>query len=149
MARQLISLHLEDAVRRVSAVADLRLRRVYMRALSESMALDLDDLDHPRVASPSALLTRHGIAVDQQREYGIAVTKKDCLRYLTLDCGMKGLKQGRINRTLAVKNYRRMFRRRPSRLNRKTLVFSLAEVQHLMQHTFQNGLPSEMIETPR
>ena len=139
--------HVGRAKNRVLAIRDDRLRRTYAKALRESMMLDLNNLARPRVASPRELLDKYGINLDQQRHYGISLTKRDSLRYLSKDCGMMGLKQGRINREITRDRYKRRFGKNPSTLNNKTLLFSCAEIQHLVKHEFQLARPFENDES--
>lgn len=131
------------AAQKISGLADDRLRKAYARALRESIQLDLDNLQRPRVSSPSLLHDKYGIALDQQLQYGISLTKQEALLYLTSDCGMK-IKQSRVNRELTRSSYDKRFRRKCSRLNAKALLFSCAEVQHLLRHEFQLTFPAEL-----
>jgi len=132
-----------SATEKILALVDDRLKKAYARALRESIQLDLDNLECPRVASPSLLNDKYGIALDQQLEYGISLTKQEALSYLVHDCGMK-LKRSRVIRDLTRTSYKRRFRKKCSRLNAKSLLFSCAEVQHLLRHEFQLTFPKEL-----
>ena len=117
------------------------LRGDYARALWDSIQMDKERTP-PKPRSPQQIAEFHGVNIEDQVEYGVSVTKKGAVEFLTLYG--KRMRRERFYKRVTAESYKSHFGRRVSRLGQKAIVLTYAEVQHITGYGSQMPFPQEL-----
>lgn len=129
--------YLSEAIRHLKTIKDKQAYNPHAKALLFSLTSELDwrgeHVDSRHVRSPSPMEIAKGLSVDVVvlARNGYLLSRKTAealLKSQEVDVSVLS------NRTFTQDNFRRLFKRAPSKLNGKEFVYTFAEISYWVEH---------------
>lgn len=130
---------LEDVVNEIAQLNSEALQQQCLAALRLSITLDIDHYP-PEPKCPKEIYEEDvGVSLDLLKKLNIVLTKDAAFEFLT-KLGIAP-KKSKFRRNLTADSYEKFFNRKVSKIGKKTLVFTYAEILHMENLTIQLDIP--------
>lgn len=118
--------------------------RDFVGALNASIKMDIGN-NPPKLMNANDIFDNFGVSIEDQVEAKISLTRRDAFNFL-FAYGKK-IKGTKLNRNYLNQNYysEKFKGREVPRLGKKDLVFTYAEIQHLVGYGTQLELPKALL----